>query len=247
MTAMVTLGRLAARRGDPDAAILLADVRDVMKAAEPVVGWCVNSSGALAEAAWIRGERDTIPSLLEESYTLATVVDDPWWRGELAYWLHRVDALDEVPEGIALPYALQLAGRALEAAAEWNALGCPYEASRAYLDTDDEVSLRAALDTFDRLGARPARDEAAARLRAIGVTAIPRPKRSGPRAGDPLSARETQVLTLLADGMRNVEIAEQLFLSGRTVEHHVASILRKLGVRDRAEAGRVARRRGVAN
>jgi DNA-binding NarL/FixJ family response regulator len=107
--------------------------------------------------------------------------------------------------------------------------------------------LRSALDTFDRLSARPARDEAAARLRAIGATAIPRPKRPGPRPGDALSAREAQVLTFLAEGMRNVEIAEQLFLSERTVEHHVASILRKLGVRDRAEAGRVARRRGITH
>ncbi len=136
MTAMVTLGRLASRRGDPDAGILLAEVRDVMQPAERVVGWCVNSSGALAEAAWMRGERGTIASLIEESTSIAASAADPWWLG----------------------------------------------------------------------------------LRAMGVTAVPRPKRAGPRSGDALSTRETQVLTLLADGMRNAEIAEQLFLSARTVE-----------------------------
>ena len=60
-----------------------------------------------------------------------------------------------------------------------------------------------------------------------------------------LSPREAEVLALLGARMRNAEIATALFLSERTVEHHVASLLRKLGTRSRGEAIRQARALGL--
>ena len=97
---------------------------------------------------------------------------------------------------------------------------------------------------FDQLGAKPMRDITAHRLRQLGVRDVPR-RRIGAARPDGLSAREREVLDLLADGLRNTEIAQALFLSTRTVEHHVAAVLRKLGVPNRAEAARYARRNGV--
>jgi DNA-binding NarL/FixJ family response regulator len=89
------------------------------------------------------------------------------------------------------------------------------------------------------------RDISATRLRRLGVRDIPR--RSTRTAGpDELSAREREVLTLLGDGLRNSETAQVLFPSTRAVEHTVAAVLRKLGVSNRAEAARYARRNGVA-
>jgi DNA-binding CsgD family transcriptional regulator len=99
------------------------------------------------------------------------------------------------------------------------------------------IEARTALDEFHRLHARRDADAAAALLRSLGV----RPAVARSQQGT-LTARETEVLELLGRGLSNPEIAERLFLSRRTVEHHVANILAKLGLRSRAEAAGYAAR-----
>jgi DNA-binding CsgD family transcriptional regulator len=94
---------------------------------------------------------------------------------------------------------------------------------------------RRALETFERLGATRDADAAAAVLRQLGAPARTFPKRYGL-----LTKREAEVLSLLAEGCSNVEIAGRLYISRRTAEHHVARILAKLGLRNRAEAAAYA-------
>jgi DNA-binding NarL/FixJ family response regulator len=60
-----------------------------------------------------------------------------------------------------------------------------------------------------------------------------------------LTARELEVLALVAEGLRNADIAQRLFISAKTVEHHVSAILSKLGARTRSEAARAAARLGI--
>ena len=95
-----------------------------------------------------------------------------------------------------------------------------------------------ALAGLEELGATRDADAAAAFLRSLGVKAA----RSGPKRLGVVTRREQEVLELLAEGLSNPEIAERLFLSRKTVEHHVASILAKLGVRSRGEAAAYALR-----
>ncbi len=89
----------------------------------------------------------------------------------------------------------------------------------------------AALASFERFQAVREADAAAALLRTLGVSSRP-----GPRGTAALTRRETEVLELLGHGLSNAEIGERLFISPKTVEHHVGRILAKLGVRRRAQA-----------
>lgn len=107
--------------------------------------------------------------------------------------------------------------------------------ARALADDKPEVAAAeatAALDAYRSLGARRDADAAAALLRRLGV-----PTRAGAKGGE-LTERESQVLALLAAGLSNGEIGERLYLSRKTVEHHVSRVFTKLGVRNRTEAAR---------
>lgn len=96
-----------------------------------------------------------------------------------------------------------------------------------------------ALAAFQKLDAAFHVDSASALLRTLGA-----PARTGPKDGGTLTRREQEVLELLAHALSNAEIAERLFISTKTVEHHVARILSKLGLRNRAEAAVHALRAG---
>ena len=144
------------------------------------------------------------------------------------------------------PFALQMAGKSAEAAACWRALGCPYEAAWALADRGDESSLREAHAALTRLGAAPAATLVTRRLQELGARGIPRGPRPTTRANPAfLTPRELEVLVLMGEGMANAEIADRLYLSPRTVAHHVSSILVKLGVHSRAEAVRESARLGI--
>ncbi|MCK2215264.1 LuxR C-terminal-related transcriptional regulator [Actinomadura sp. ATCC 31491] len=122
------------------------------------------------------------------------------------------------------------------AAAElYDAVHCPYEAAQARERAGTDEQLRQAIDAYEALGARWDLDRAARLARERGLS-LPARHRGGTRGyGDALSPRERDVARLAASGRTNKEIAQELFLSAKTVERHLSSVLRKLGLRSRIE------------
>jgi len=134
------------------------------------------------------------------------------------------------------------------ACALFEQMGMPFDAAVArlewarFLATNHRAvaaeDARTALSAFERLGARPYADEAASLLRELGLGSRPRP-----RTSSELTRREHEVLDLLSHGLSNSEIGTRLFISPKTVEHHVGRVLFKLDLRSRAEAVAWALRR----
>lgn len=204
-------------------------------------------AAARAEIAWLRSDPAAVFAASEEALAVAVRARASWIVGELACWRWRAGHREEIAADVAEPYALQIRGEWARAAELWREIGCPYEAALALSDADEEEPLRRALEELQRLGARPAADIVARRLRERGVRGLARGPRAATRENPAgLTSRELEVLSLLAQGLHNAEVAERLFLSTRTVDHHVSSILRKLGVRTRGQASAQAMRLGLA-
>ncbi len=221
---------LALARGDPSAAVELAERRlDVLgprnPAGVPLLALLVRARLAAGDAGGARaaaGELADAARRLGQEHVTA--------RAEVAAAEIAAAAGDDG------------AAAHLESALEiFERLGMPLEEGRARLALARALAARgsapatqqarAALDLFERLGASADADAAAALLREHGAHGRVRARTAGA-----LTAREQEVLALLADGLTNPEIAERLFISRKTAGHHVSRILMKVGARNRAEA-----------
>jgi DNA-binding CsgD family transcriptional regulator/tetratricopeptide (TPR) repeat protein len=241
--ALTVLGRVRARRGQPEAASLLSSawqlaVRiDELQRLGPV-------AAARAEDAWLRRDYATVRDIAAPVYQEAGRLGETVHRAELGYWLAKAGQPVQ-PQGDH-PYAVQAAGRWRDAAALWEAAGCPYEQAAALAESPAPDDLLAALAMLDELGATPLATLVRGRLRALGVTRVPRGPVDETRANPAgLTARQVDVLRLLGKGHTNAQIARQLVVSVRTVDSHVAAVLGKLGTASRREAAARAAELGV--
>jgi predicted ATPase/DNA-binding CsgD family transcriptional regulator len=241
--ALCALGKLRVRRGDAseevlDEALDLAIATQTLQRIAPV-------RLARAEAAFARGDSSAVLAESKAALEMGGPRDHPWFVGEIAYWMRKSGSKDAVRARCAEPYALQLSGKWREAANAWERLDCPYERARALAEGDREAQLEA-LAIYERLGAKPAAGALRDQLRTAGIRGVPRGARAS-TLGNPhgLTQRELEVLKLLCSGLKNSEIAARLHRSVRTVDHHVDSVLRKLGVNSRTEALAAVSRDGL--
>ena len=238
------LGTILARRGEPgaweclDEAIRYADGAGEPQSIVPV-------RLARAEAFWLEGK---LAEARREAELADDVADgcDRWRRGAVAAWLRRTGSTRPARGELAAPSQRLLDGDRAGAARLWTDLGCPYEAALALLESADEASLRQALWTFIDLGASATIRLTRQKMRQLAIRSIP----AGPRTTTRkhplgLTRREREVLELICARHTNAEIAQKLFISVKTVDHHVSAVLAKLDAPTRRAAATRAAKLGL--
>ena len=242
VSALAVAGVLAARRGGGT---------KVLDEALPIAVQTGESqrlmavATARAEAAWITGRTSDLAAEIDRAWPIAVAHPHPWDLGELCWWLHLAGDHRQIPAPVAGPFALMLAGRHRAAAAEWQQLSCPLWSAYALAFSPKTGDAQECLDILDHLGVSAVRHAVLRARHARGLT-VPRGPRSASRANPAgLTAREVEVLGLLADGLSYAEVAERLILSEKTVGHHVSAVLRKLSEPTRSRAVATALRLGV--
>lgn len=248
MQAHIVLARVHARRGDPDAQELLDQALDEVRRSHHTPR-IAQIDLARIEFAWLAGKEDEAAQIAGRGFQMAIQQQHVAILGQYAVWLSRISGpgnLNADLPAMPPPFSLYLGGDIDAAAAEWEHRGCSYEAALCQVEQNDPGEIRRAYAVFERLGARPAVAMATRKLQALGVRDLPRGPRPATRATPGhLTEREVEVLRLVAQGMRNSEIAEHLYVSPHTVGHHVSAILAKLDVRSRSEAVSVGARLGL--
>jgi DNA-binding CsgD family transcriptional regulator len=243
--ALTVIGQLRSRRGDPDAQTPLDTAWSLVESSGDVRRLWPVAAGR-AESAWLTGAIEPIEELVTTTYRLAVDAEHPWAVGELGHWLRVAGAATDPDARVAPPYALQATADWAGAAQAWRELGCPYEMALALAEDDDSERRVAALHELQSRGAWPAAELLGRRLREGGVHRLPRRPRRATRVNPAqLTERQLDVLGLLAEGLRNTDIAARLHISPKTVDHHVSAILAKVGVGSRQDAARWARELGV--
>ncbi|MEU1590721.1 AAA family ATPase [Micromonospora sp. NPDC005710] len=250
--------RLRARRGDPAAAPLLAQAWDRARRGRLLLGTAYAGLACL-EWAWLTNDRQRADEVAAELLPRLAHPGAAPFRAEAVRYLVRLGvSVDPVSSPVTdaagtrasdlvvtQAYAAGAGGDWATAAAQWATHGDPYEQALELTDSPDADTVAGGLRMLDGLGAVAAADLVRGRLRDRGAR-VPRGARRGTRANPAhLTERQLLVLSQLSAGRTNAEIAADLVLSVRTVDHHVAAIFDKLGVRTRQEAAAAARALGI--
>jgi DNA-binding CsgD family transcriptional regulator/tetratricopeptide (TPR) repeat protein len=231
LLAKMLLTELAVRRGDPDAGGQLSDLaaqaertgelQRIVPALELETEWALTTGAPMPTTKYAK--------------VLDQVPTRGWLSIRAAGWAVLAGNDVELEPGDG-PYVAMLRGDWAGAADAFGQVGWEYDRALMLSLLDDEASLLEAVEIARRLGAEPLMKRVAGRMRDLGLR-VPAGPREATRANPAgLTARQLEVLALLAEGLTNAEIAERLVVSPRTAEHHVAAVLTKLGATSRREA-----------
>ncbi len=238
--AKTVLAELAVRRGAPDAAALLdelaarADRAGELQRIAPVLELVTERALTSGEPLPTARFEELVGELGHEGMGAG------WGAACIVAWaaVAGVDVDSDRP--LPAPYAAMVEGDWSAAADAFGEVGWIYDRALMLSLLDDEAALREALEVARELGAEPLTGRVAGRMRELGLS-VPQGPRGSTRANPAgLTTRQLEVLSLLAAGLTNAEIADRLVVSPRTAEHHVAAVLTKLGAATRRDAARRA-------
>lgn len=242
--ALAVMAIIKVRRGEDDALVYLNEAK-LLAIKTKEHSRIIRVMIVELEYEWLTGKKRITEEELKLSIGLAQSVDNNSLNSEFAFWLQNVRKIELPLPELYEPYKLLREGKIRSAAAFWEAKGCPYEKAFA-LFSGNEDDMKNALLIFQQLGADAVYEKIKMEMRAVGIKKIPRGLRESTKANPAqLTNRELDVLHLLQKGIQNKEIAGTLFISPKTADHHISSILFKLDVKSRAKAVTEAVRLGI--
>jgi DNA-binding CsgD family transcriptional regulator len=242
--ALTTLSILKMRKGEPDILPLLTEAKE--KAFDTMeLHRILPVATAFLEYEWICGKRCIQDDEIGWTLGMIRQIHKDFSKSRFYYWLSK--SREEY-----LPFGeknkgneLGIAATSVKDAAVWKRTGCPYEEALALFSGNDEDKRRA-ISIVHELGADAVYEKLKQAMRSSGIKSIPRGVRKTTRENPSLlTDRELEVLTLLKEGMQNKEIAARLYISAKTVDHHISSILLKLDINSRTKAVAEAVRLGI--
>ena len=234
--ALTTLATIEMRRGDNDQVLsrLMEAKEKAFETMEPQR--IIQALTAFLEYEWITGTIFIEKEILDSTIELIKDRGNIYGNSEFAFWLQKARGrslpLKEVYEG----YDISDYAKAKKAALLWRKTGSPYNEALALFECRDEDK-KEALAIIQGLGAGAILQKMKAAMRSSGIKSIPRGLRKSTQSNPALlTTRELDILLLLKEGLQNKEIAGKLFISAKTVDHHISSILFKLDVNSRVKA-----------
>jgi len=232
------------RRGEPGSLILLQEVKTLAfktKEYQRIIPLMT----VLFEYEWLTSKKEVTEEELKTCINLVQKVNNVVQNSEFDFWLKKARKQEiDLPE-LYEPHKLLREGKIKKAADFWQITGCPFQKAFALFEGAEEDK-KNALSIFQQLGANAVSERIKMEMRAGGIKNIPRGLRESTRANPAqLTNRELDVLQLLQKGNQNKEIAGTLFISPKTAEHHISSILFKLDVKTRSKAISEAVRLGI--
>jgi DNA-binding CsgD family transcriptional regulator len=232
---LIVAASIRMRRGEDGALPLLLEAMDkALNTGEPQR--IAPAMTAILEYEWITGQHVIEQPVLDDVINMIEQRGNIYENSAFAFWLFKARKqklqLKEFYEG----YRTENESMALKASALWKELGCPYEQAITLFEGSED-NKKEAIGIIQKLGADAIYEKMKFEMRASGMKSIPRGIRKSTKSNPAnLTEREIGVLQLLKDGLQNKEIATKLFISPKTVDHHISSIFFKLDVNSRKNA-----------
>ncbi|WP_304488712.1 AAA family ATPase [Dyadobacter sp. CY261] len=244
ISALTALATVKMRRREAGAPALLADMKAtafLMQEAQRIIPVLT----AFLEYEWITGENLIEQETLANAIRLIEQTDNSFHSSEFRFWLKKARNqhlnLPQVFSGFDVTTTAAIS----EAALFWEQAGCAYQQAQMLFEGTEKQKKQALILVQD-LSAVAVYEKMKQQMQAEGIQQIPRGMQQATRRNPAqLTNRELDILQMLARNLQYKEIADSLFISVKTVGHHISSIFLKLGVNSRGKAISEAHRLGI--
>lgn len=200
---------------------------------------------ALLEYEWLTGKAIIENNELQKAIDVIEHTKKGFGVNAFSFWLFKARKKMLPAIEILDVYQYQNKYAVKNAATAWRRFGCPYEEALILFEGTN-TDKKEALEMMQKQGAVAIVNKMKQLMRNEGIKDIPRGIRKSTQSNPAhLTEREMGILQLLHEGMQNKEIADKLFISPKTVDHHISSIFFKLDVNTRSKAAKEAVRLGI--